>query len=48
MALESVKKDLELWGQTRASHKIPDHQWNKVFVLLKYHGMGLVSNTLKN
>ena len=47
ITLESVKKDFELWRQTKTSYRRPDHLWGKVFLLLKYHGMGLVSNTLK-
>ena len=47
ITLESVKKDFELWRQTKTSHRIPDHLWDKVFLLLKCHGMGLVCNTLK-
>ena len=47
ITLESVTKDFELWGQTKTSHRISHHLWGKVFLLLKYHGMGLVSNTLK-
>ena len=47
ITLESVTKDFELWRQTKTSHRIPDHLWDKVFLLLKCHGMGLVSNTLK-
>ena len=53
ITLESVKKDFELWRQTKTTHRIPDHLWDKVFLLsrspwgIKDHGMGLVSNTLK-
>ena len=47
ITLESVKKDFELWRQTKTTHRIPEYLWNKVFLLLKCHGMGLVCNTLK-
>ena len=47
ITLESVKKDFERWRKTKTSHGIPDHPWDKVFFLLKDHGIGLVSNTLK-
>ena len=47
ITLESVTKDFELWRQTKTTHRIPDHLWDKVFLLLKDHGIGLVSNTLK-
>ena len=47
ITLESVKKDFELWRQTKTTHRIPEYLWDKVFLLLKYHGMGLVCNTLK-
>lgn len=29
--LESVTKDIDLCRQTKASHSIPDHLWDKVF-----------------
>ena len=47
ITLESVKKDFELWRQTKTTHRIPEYLWDKVFLLLKCHGMGLVCNTLK-
>jgi len=47
ITLESVTKDFDLWRQTKTTHRIPDHLWDKVFLLLKVHGIGLVSNTLK-
>ena len=47
ITLESVTKDFDLWRQTKTTHRIPDHLWDKVFLLLKDHGIGLVSNTLK-
>jgi hypothetical protein len=31
--LESVKKDVELWRQTKATHRIPEYLWDKVFLL---------------
>ena len=47
ITLESVTKDFELWRQTKTTHRIPEYLWDKVFLLLKCHGMGLVCNTLK-
>ena len=48
ITLESVKKDFELWRQTKTTHRIPEYLWDKVLLLLKCHGMGLVCNTLIN
>ena len=39
--LEGAKKDFELWRQTKTTHRIPEQLWDKMFLLLKDHAMGL-------